>query len=83
MGTGCAQVARASEKAIPNRILFAALHPVVRTATIKGGYLYGNDQPGLGIDIKEEIARKYPMKDNPSSADWTTVRRLDGSLVKP
>jgi mannonate dehydratase len=53
------------------------------TATIKGGYLYGNGQPGLGIDIKEEIARKYPLKDNPSNADWTTVRRLDGSLVKP
>ena len=53
------------------------------TATIKGGYLYGNGQSGLGIDIKEEIARKYPLTDNPSNADWTTVRRLDGSLVKP
>jgi mannonate dehydratase len=53
------------------------------TATINGGYLYGNGQLGLGTDIKEEIARKHPLKDNPSNADWTTVRRLDGSLVKP
>jgi mannonate dehydratase len=52
------------------------------TATIKGGYLYGNDLPGLGIDINEQIA-KYPLRDDPSAADWTTVRRLDGSLVKP
>jgi mannonate dehydratase len=53
------------------------------TATIKRGYLHGNGQPGLGIDIKEDLAKKHPLRDDPSNADWTTVRRVDGSLVKP
>ena len=52
-------------------------------ARIRRGYLYGNDRPGLGIDLKEEIAKKYPLADNFHNADWTTVRQSDGSLVKP
>ena len=28
----------------------------------KGGYLYANDQPGLGMDIDEPAAAKYPYK---------------------
>jgi mannonate dehydratase len=53
------------------------------TAQLKGGYLYGSDGPGLGIDINEAMAAKYPLK-QPSGADnWTTVRGMDGSLVKP
>jgi len=53
------------------------------TAKLKGGYLYGNDRPGLGIEINEDIAKKYPMVDDPHNADWSEVRRIDGSLVKP
>ena len=53
------------------------------TANIRGGYLYGNENPGLGIDINETMAAQYPLVDNPSNADWTTVRGMDGSLVKP
>ena len=29
---------------------------------IKGGYMYSNDQPGLGIDIDEKAAAKFPYK---------------------
>ena len=54
------------------------------TAQIKGGYLYGTNAPGLGIDINETLAAKYPLV-LPSAREqsWTTVRRLDGSLVRP
>jgi mannonate dehydratase len=53
------------------------------TAELRGGYLYGNGQPGLGIDIHEEEALKYPLKPVPPGDGWTTVRGMDGSIVKP
>jgi len=53
------------------------------TAQLKGGYLYGSDGPGLGIDINEEMAKKYPLEPPPGRDNWTTVRGMDGSLVKP
>jgi mannonate dehydratase len=62
----------------------AAVHDLLPgTAILKGGYLYGNDAPGLGIDIKEEVAMKLPLKPVPPGDSWTTVRGIDGSLVKP
>ena len=53
------------------------------TAQIKGGYLYGSDAPGLGIDIREDLAAKWPLEPPPPRDNWTTVRAIDGSLVKP
>ena len=53
------------------------------TAQLKGGYLYGNDAPGLGIDINEAMALKYPLEPLPGADSWTTVRGMDGGLVKP
>jgi mannonate dehydratase len=53
------------------------------TAQLKGGYLYGNGEPGLGIDINEAMAAKMPMKPTPPGDSWTTVRGMDGSIVKP
>jgi mannonate dehydratase len=51
------------------------------TAELKGGYLYGSDSPGLGIDVREDVAAKYPLQ--AADQSWTTVRGVDGSLVKP
>jgi len=48
---------------------------------IKGGYMYANDKPGLGIDIDEELAAKYPYKS--PGRNRGTDRRLDGTIVKP
>ena len=40
------------------------------------GYLIASDAPGLGIDLNEEAAAKYPH----SSKDPTHLRREDGSV---
>ena len=53
------------------------------TAELRGGYLYGNDEPGLGIDLNEGMAAKYPPAPVPPGDTWTTVRGVDGSLVNP
>ncbi|OHB77808.1 MAG: hypothetical protein A2W31_13055 [Planctomycetes bacterium RBG_16_64_10] len=53
------------------------------TAQLQGGYLYGNDTAGLGIDIHEELAKKHPLVQPSGEDHWTTVRQVDGSLVKP
>jgi mannonate dehydratase len=53
------------------------------TAKLIGGYLYGSDGPGLGIDLKEDIAAKWPLVPIPKGDIWTTVRGMDGSIVKP
>lgn len=54
------------------------------TAQIKGGYLYGANTPGLGIDLNEKLAAKYPLVlPSLKFQSWTTVRRVDGSLVRP
>jgi mannonate dehydratase len=48
---------------------------------IKGGYMYSNDNPGLGIDIDEKAAAKYPYKAPGGSRG--NDRHLDGSIVRP
>jgi mannonate dehydratase len=47
----------------------------------KRGYLYPNTKPGLGIDIDEKAAAKYPCKND--VVKWTQMRRPDGSLGRP
>jgi mannonate dehydratase len=48
---------------------------------IKGGYMYANDQPGLGIDIDEKLAAKFPYKT--PGRNRGTDRLLDGTIVRP
>jgi len=48
---------------------------------LKGGYVYVNDKPGLGIDINEEEAKKYPCSEELPT--WTNARRPDGTLARP
>ena len=51
------------------------------TPEVRDGYMYPNDQPGLGIDINEELAAKYPCKDE---VDWWSQTRLpDGTPTRP
>jgi mannonate dehydratase len=51
---------------------------------LKNGYYHANDKPGLGIDLDEKLAAKFPIKDEPSfDMRWGNVRRRDGTIVKP
>ncbi|MHB1627688.1 MAG: enolase C-terminal domain-like protein [Bacilli bacterium] len=45
------------------------------------GYLYPNEGPGLGIDIDEREAAKYPA-DHANPA-WTLARTPDGTSARP
>ncbi len=51
------------------------------TPIIKNGYLFVNEAPGLGIDIDEEKALKYPLPK--FNYNWTQVRKRDGTPVRP
>jgi len=45
------------------------------------GYVYANDRPGLGVDINETEAAKYPCDSGVTT--WTQTRLIDGSLQTP
>ena len=45
--------------------------------------LWANDQPGLGIDIDEALAAKYPFPEHPLNGAWPPVRRRDGTVIRP
>lgn len=45
------------------------------------GYVYANDNPGLGVDIDESEAAKYPCET--TVITWTQTRRRDGALQTP
>ena len=46
----------------------------------KNGYAYVNEAPGLGVDIDEKEAAKYPI--NNRAPGWT-VRKGDGTIIRP
>jgi mannonate dehydratase len=48
-----------------------------------GGYLYPNDQPGLGLDIDEERAADLLSKDPLPPYYAAEDRKADGSVVRP
>jgi mannonate dehydratase len=50
---------------------------------IREGMLWSNDQPGLGIDINEALAAKYPFPEHPYNGAWPEIRRLDGTVIRP
>jgi len=48
---------------------------------LEQGYVYANDRPGLGIDIDETAAAKYPT--TTSITRWTQTRLPDGTAQRP
>jgi mannonate dehydratase len=53
-------------------------------AVLKGGYLYANDQPGLGIDINEEQAEQLLNDEQASQRRYAAEdRKADGTVVRP
>jgi mannonate dehydratase len=50
-------------------------------ATLKNGYMYVNEAPGWGVDLNEELAKKFPLPEAPGY--WLPTRRKDGTAVRP
>jgi len=50
---------------------------------IRAGAMWGNDRPGLGVDLNEEQAARYPFPDHIYNGAWPEVRRADGTVVRP
>lgn len=53
------------------------------TPEIRDGALWSNDRPGLGIDVDEALAAKYPFPEHPLNGAWPAIRRLDGTVIRP
>ena len=51
------------------------------TPEVRDGYMYPNDKPGLGIEVNEKLAAKYPCTDE--VVGWTQTRLPDGSPTRP
>jgi mannonate dehydratase len=47
--------------------------------TMSKGYMSVNEVPGLGVDINEKEASKYPIG---TKSNWQ-VRKNDGTLIRP
>ncbi len=51
---------------------------------LKDGYYHVNEAPGWGIDLNEEVAAKFSIRDDPPfDLRWGKIRRADGTVVKP
>jgi len=56
--------------------------------TLQEGYLDPGDRPGLGVDVDEDLARKYPVDADMAQfrggvVGWTQTRLPDGTLTRP
>ncbi len=52
------------------------------TPEIRNGMMWANEMPGLGIDIDEALAAKFPYPDYPLNGSFPPHRRLDGSVIR-
>lgn len=52
-------------------------------AQIRKGYLYDSGKPGLGLDIDEELAAKYPLGQIRGGGAYKTDRTIDGKVIIP
>lgn len=49
--------------------------------TMDNGYMHVNEAPGLGVDVNEELAKKYPLPEY--NYNWTQLRKRDGTIIRP
>lgn len=51
---------------------------------LRDGYYWVNDKPGLGIDLDETLAARFPIQDDPPfDYSWGNLRTRDGTVTKP
>ncbi len=49
---------------------------------VENGYMYVNEAPGLGVDVNEKEAAKFPLQKEQLNT-WTQLRQQDGTPVRP
>ena len=49
---------------------------------VENGYMFVNEVPGLGVDINEKEAAKYPLPEKQLN-NWTQLRKNDGTIIRP
>ncbi len=52
---------------------------------VRNGYMLAQEKPGLGIEVDEKVAAKFPIPAGPPNFDysWGTTRRSDGTVIRP
>jgi mannonate dehydratase len=52
---------------------------------VKDGYMLASEKPGLGIEVDEKAAARFPIPAGPPNFDysWGTTRRRDGTVIRP
>jgi len=50
---------------------------------IRDGCMWPNDRPGLGVDLDEAAAARFPMPEHPYNGAWPAIRRADGTVIRP
>jgi mannonate dehydratase len=52
---------------------------------VKNGYMLASEKPGLGIEVDEKAAARFPFPAGPPNFDysWGTTRRRDGTVIRP
>src|SRR3954469_3783882 len=54
------------------------------TPEVRNGMMWCNEKPGLGIDLDEKLAAKYPIRDDPPfDLQWGRLRDRDGTIRRP
>jgi len=49
--------------------------------SMNNGYMFVNEAPGLGVEVNEKLAAKYPLPE--FNYNWTQVRKKDGTPIRP
>jgi len=51
---------------------------------VRNGYMYAQEKPGLGLEINEKLAARFPFPEGPNfDYSWGTTRRADGTVIRP
>src|SRR5918992_3767386 len=53
------------------------------TPEIRDGCMWPSERPGLGVDLDEEKAARYPFPEHPYAGAWPAIRRIDGTVIRP
>ena len=53
------------------------------TPEIRNGCMWPSDRPGLGVDLDEEAAARFPCPELPYGGAWAAIRRADGTVIRP